>query len=140
MKDGTWAMKLAEGMEEVQKEQETQRLCMEELMQQLGHLTLGLQALVQTLDQNQGEQPTHGQHNNHEVGGFQMRSVQLEFPRFDGEDPTNWLYRANQFFAFNQTTPQHKIFMASFHMEGKALIWFREVVKSRATTSWEGVE
>lgn len=69
-----------------------------------------------------------------------MKSVRLEFPRFDGEEPIEWLYRANQFFTFNQTSPQHKLFMASFHMEGKALMWFREVERLGAITSWEAFE
>lgn len=64
----------------------------------------------------------------------------MNFLRFDGGDPTGWLYRANQFFLFNQTTPQHKLFMASFHMEGKALIWFWEVERSGAISSWEAFE
>lgn len=74
------------------------------------------------------------------MGGFHMKSVRLEFLRFDGEEPIKWLYRANQFFTFNQTSPQHKLFMASFHMEGKALMWFREVERSGGITSWEAFE
>lgn len=101
MAEGTCAVKLSEGLEEVKQKQEAQRLQLEELMQQLENLTVGLRAVVQTLDQNRGETPPPRQHhNNHnqEIEGVQMRSVRLDFPRFDREDPTCWLHRANQFF------------------------------------------
>jgi len=36
------------------------------------------------------------------------------------------------------TTPaQHKLFIASFHMEGKAITWYQELEETRILTSWE---
>jgi hypothetical protein len=57
-------------------------------------------------------------------GGIQTRAVRLDFPKFHGEDPSGWVYRANQFFNYHQTNPHHRVLLASFHMEGKVLVWF----------------
>jgi hypothetical protein len=34
------------------------------------------------------------------------------------------LYKATQYFDFNQIQGMDRILIASFHMEGEALIWF----------------
>ena len=47
--------------------------------------------------------------------------MQLDFPRFDGEDPTRWIYRAEQFFRFNQIEDFQKILLTSYHMQKEAL-------------------
>lgn len=73
-----------------------------------------------------------------DLGGIQVRSARLDFPRFNGEDPKSWIYRANQFFAYNQTNPLHRLVLASFHMEGKALSWYQDLEATGGITSWEG--
>ena len=67
--------------------------------------------------------------NNH-VGNSEslpvnfIKNLKLEFPRFQGEDPTCWVYRAKQFFSY-QNNPEHQqVVMASYHLDGEALIWF----------------
>lgn len=90
MAEGTRAAKSLEEIKQ-QQNQEAQKLRLEELMQQIGNLTPGLQAVVQNQELYRGETYVPGQnnqHQNHEVGGVHMRSVRLEFPRFDGEDLT----------------------------------------------------
>ena len=32
-----------------------------------------------------------------------FKNLKLEFPRFRGEDPTCWVYKANQFFSYHNT-------------------------------------
>ena len=34
---------------------------------------------------------------------FQMRPVKLDFPKFDGTNPLNWLFCAEQFFSYYDT-------------------------------------
>lgn len=123
--------------ENQQKVQENQQQMLENLTKQLETLTMGLQAMVQGSGSGSGEtsNPNPGGRQNPNPnsdpgGGVHLRSVKLDFPKFDGNDPSGWLYRANQFFNYNQTLPHHKILIASFHMEGKTLIWFQEVENS----------
>jgi hypothetical protein len=53
---------------------------------------------------------------------FPAHPFLLDFPRFDGDNPANWSYKANQFFEYYQTLLYQRIHMASFHMEGEPLI------------------
>lgn len=69
---------------------------------------------------------------------IQTRAVFLDFSKFDGHDPMGWDYCATQFFANHQINPHHRVLLASFHMEGKALIWFQDLEASDSITSWEG--
>jgi len=52
--------------------------------------------------------------------------VRLEFPKFSGEDPASWVYKANQYFKYYSTPIIEELMLASFHMEGEALIWFQD--------------
>nr|XP_023922229.1 uncharacterized protein LOC112033677 [Quercus suber] len=55
-----------------------------------------------------------------------IMNLKLDFPRFHGEDPTYWVYRANQFFSYHNTAEHQKVMMASYHLEEEALIWFQD--------------
>lgn len=50
--------------------------------------------------------------------------MKLEFPRFSGEEPTAWVYKANQYFKYNKIPANMQLLMASFHVDGEALVWF----------------
>ncbi|KAF5475690.1 hypothetical protein F2P56_007468 [Juglans regia] len=58
--------------------------------------------------------------------GMQFRSIKLDFPRFHGDDPSGWIYKANHYFALHPMPDGQKILMASFYMEGNALVWFQD--------------
>ena len=49
--------------------------------------------------------------------------AKLEFPKYSGDDPTEWFNRVDQFFEFQGTTETKKVSIASFHLEGKANQW-----------------
>lgn len=59
--------------------------------------------------------------NPRPVGDVQARIVRLDFHTFHGEDPIGWIYKIQHFLAFHNTLPQHKVKLASFHMDGKAV-------------------
>jgi hypothetical protein len=62
------------------------------------------------------------QDHHREERHIHTRAMRLDFPRFDGESPYAWTYKVNQFFDYYQTPLYHRIRMASFHMEGEALV------------------
>lgn len=70
-------------------------------------------------------------------GNIQARSLRLEFPRFDGGDPSEWILKAQQFFSYFGTPENQKLELASFHMEGKALTWFCWLKDSSPVANWE---
>ena len=61
----------------------------------------------------------------------------MEFPKFNGEDPLNWCYKAEQFFNHYSTLEIQRPKISSFHVEGTALIWFQELHKSNSFSTWE---
>ena len=63
----------------------------------------------------------------------------LEFPRFSGEDPISWVYKANQYFKYYNTPIREKLILASFHMEGEALIWFQDSEEEEIFVDWESL-
>jgi hypothetical protein len=70
-----------------------------------------------------------------EGGGINPRSVNLDFPKFDGTDPNNWVLKAQQFFAYGQIAENHRVPIAYFHMEGKALQWYNWLMESGSVRS-----
>ncbi|GKF72487.1 hypothetical protein Tco_0208601, partial [Tanacetum coccineum] len=46
---------------------------------------------------------------------FNVRQVKLDFPRFGGSDPLNWLFRAEQFFSYYDTPDAQRLTIASVH-------------------------
>ena len=53
------------------------------------------------------------------------KTAKLEFPRFLGGDPIEWVAQVDQFFEFQATTEAQKVLLASFHLEGEANQWWR---------------
>ncbi|KAL5159831.1 hypothetical protein HKD37_15G044085 [Glycine soja] len=51
--------------------------------------------------------------------------MKLDVPRFDGSDPTGWIFKITQFFEYHATPEQERLTIASFYMEGPALAWFQ---------------
>uniref|UniRef100_A0A7N2MJ05 NERD domain-containing protein n=1 Tax=Quercus lobata TaxID=97700 RepID=A0A7N2MJ05_QUELO len=49
-------------------------------------------------------------------GSLQTRFSRLDFPCFNGENPTRWIYKAEQFFHYKKTEANEKVVLASFHL------------------------
>lgn len=71
-----------------------------------------------------GECSRHQSHGTHH-GSIQTRFSRLDFPRFDGENPTGWIYKAEQFFHYQKTDANEKVLLASFHLQEEALQWYQ---------------
>lgn len=50
--------------------------------------------------------------------------LKLAFPKFDGIDPSCWVYKAEQFYSYNGIFTIQQVSLASYHVEGLALQWF----------------
>jgi len=66
----------------------------------------------------------------------QQRPAKLDFPKFNGDNPTGWLYKAEQYFDRYQSTERQKLKTTAFHMEGDALIWFQDSDESGYFSTW----
>jgi hypothetical protein len=67
---------------------------------------------------------------------FYTSTLRLDFSCFDGDDSEGWCYRASQFFEYYIITEQQQFTIASFHMEGRALVWFQELRSGNGLTTW----
>ena len=106
----------------------------------------GLAALTTAIEQlhrgnhnnNDGELVNNSRGNNiSNNGGLQARVSRLDFPRFDGEDPTGWIYIADQFFQYQGTAAREKVLLAYFHLKEEALQWYQWYERSHPNVCWE---
>ncbi|XP_058742349.1 uncharacterized protein LOC131614818 [Vicia villosa] len=65
-----------------------------------------------------------------------FRSPKLELSLFDGSNPLEWLFQADQFFGFYNMPPENRLSMMSFYMKGDALGWFKWMHHNRLLTDW----
>jgi len=63
------------------------------------------------------------------------KSVQLDFPRFDGEDRETWCCCTEEFFEFYHTPAEHSISISYYHMDGHAVRWYQELLASKKLTN-----
>ncbi|XP_077219595.1 uncharacterized protein LOC143853740 [Tasmannia lanceolata] len=77
-----------------------------------------------------------GMRDGNNFGSFSARQLRLEFPRFEGTDPTAWISKANKFFRFHHTSDELKLEIASFHLDGKAYDWFQAMEREQPFGSW----
>jgi hypothetical protein len=66
-----------------------------------------------------------------------FRSPKVEMNTFDGTDPLEWLFQADQFFAFYNINQESRLPMASFYMKGEALSWYKWMYQNNQITDWE---
>lgn len=69
------------------------------------------------------------------------RITKLEFPRFAGDDPTEWYNRVSQYFEYQETMDEHKVTLAAYHLEGEANQWWqwmrRAYEEERRLVTWK---
>lgn len=83
------------------------------------------------------EGPREVHHRKNLDRGFLRGIIKLEFSRLANKNPSNWVYRASQYFLYHQVPPGQRIFTASFHIDDEALIWFQDASVAGVFHSWE---
>ncbi|MCI34764.1 hypothetical protein A2U01_0055985, partial [Trifolium medium] len=61
---------------------------------------------------------------------FQVRSVKLDFPRFDGKEVLNWIFKAEQFFEYHNTPDEDRLMISSVHLDQDVVPWFQMIQRS----------
>ncbi|XP_041009333.1 uncharacterized protein LOC121253378 [Juglans microcarpa x Juglans regia] len=150
MAEGTRQAQLSEAVSmltaeagHLREEQSRQKGMLEAVLQQLNNLAASYDQLaLKANNRNSGEGSSNvkGQFNNplfEGNGGIHTRSLRIDFPKFNGVDPVEWILKAEQFFEYFNTPEDQKIQIAFFHMEGKALSWFSWLKDSGTMGKWE---
>jgi hypothetical protein len=65
--------------------------------------------------------------------------MKLDVPKFDGTDPTGWIFKISQFFDYHQTPENDRLTIASFYMDGPALSWYQSMHRNGQINSWYGL-
>lgn len=68
---------------------------------------------------------------------FQVRSVKLDFPRFDGKNVMDWIFKAKQFFDYYGTPDADRLVIASVHLDQDVVPWFQMIQKTEPFISWQ---
>lgn len=79
----------------------------------------------------------HGESSGGPTGGIQTRFPHLDFPHFNREDPTGWIYKVEQFFHYQRTAREERVVLASFHLQDEALQWYQWYEKTQPNMQWE---
>jgi hypothetical protein len=77
-----------------------------------------------------------GEHLVEDPVAIITRLVKVDFPKFDGIDPSGWIYKAYKFFYYHRTPYNMRLILASIHMEGKALVWYQDMEMSSYLPNW----
>lgn len=56
--------------------------------------------------------------------------VKLDFPRFDGKDALDWLFKADQYFEYYDITDLQRLVIVVVHLDGEVLPWFQMLEKA----------
>lgn len=71
----------------------------------------------------------------------QHRYVKLQLPRFNGGDPTEWISKAKQYFAYQEIPEAQKVSFASYHLTEEANEWWQATAKKLGLnplhTTWD---
>lgn len=73
---------------------------------------------------------------NQEPGLRATRSIKLNLARFTGDDPQEWLFQAEEYFAFHRVAEEAKLQIAGFHMFKAALAWIRGLLQNGLLSTW----
>lgn len=73
-------------------------------------------------DQNGDSQGSNANQNRNEV--VQTYIARSDFPKFSGEEPRFYIYRANQFFKYQKTSEEHKVLLTNRVEGSPAKVFF----------------
>ena len=111
------------------KQMEKELTTLNTKLQDLDEKFLGLNHQNSPMDNRR--QPKSSADNGFSVFSH-YRRPNMDFPRFNGDDPTGWIYRAEQYFNLHNIFDVNKVPLASFHLEHESLQWFCWYIKAHA--------
>ncbi|KAJ7949633.1 Ty3/gypsy retrotransposon protein [Quillaja saponaria] len=81
---------------------------------------------------NPGTQPMAAGIDNRQ-GEYHLmkRAMQVEFPKFDGDNLRTWIFKSQEFFEVDQTPEEMKVQIAAMHFGEKASEWYQGFLEER---------
>ncbi|KMZ75680.1 hypothetical protein ZOSMA_111G00310 [Zostera marina] len=75
-------------------------------------------------------------HNENQVAQMMPIKWKFDFPKFNGENPYEWIQKCEDFFFFHNTPEHLKVYSAGFNIEGEAGKWLRYQRAERLIHAW----
>lgn len=116
----------------------SQRL--ERMEKSVSEMTNNLESLYSQLDlllqpQNLGKGVAGMGESGSSSNSYTLR-VKIDFPCFDGTNPLDWIFKAEQYFSFYETSDVQKLVLASVHFEGDVVPWYQMLYRSHQIPTW----
>ena len=94
-----------------------------------------MDSLSQADSQQDPQGHRRGGGNTHQA--FVPRFTKMDFPLYDGnQDPLESLNKADHFFTHQQTPPDEKVSIATYHLEGDAQLWSMKLKRDEPFIGW----
>uniref|UniRef100_A0A5K0Z7L9 Retrotransposon gag domain-containing protein n=1 Tax=Nymphaea colorata TaxID=210225 RepID=A0A5K0Z7L9_9MAGN len=65
-----------------------------------------------------------------------LRTPNLEFPKFSREDPLSWVFCAEQYFDCLSIPLENRVSHVAMHLEGAAIRWYRWLLAQQGKSTW----
>ncbi|KAL5743864.1 hypothetical protein ACOSQ2_026980 [Xanthoceras sorbifolium] len=90
-------------------------------------LTTRQETIASNINERSGQSSIGHARENTEGGRpmFFSKLAKLEFPKYAGDDPTEWFTLVDQFFEYQGTLENQKVPLASFYLEGEENQWWQ---------------
>lgn len=75
--------------------------------------------------------------NHHTQQPLQPKPPKVRLLPFDGSNPLDWIFQAEQYFELSQTPQHQRLQYIPFFMTGLALAWFKWIHNNHLLNSWE---
>ncbi|OMO79377.1 reverse transcriptase [Corchorus capsularis] len=65
-----------------------------------------------------------------------IKSPKIHLSTFDGTNPLDWLFQAEQYFSFHAIAPEQRLPLVAFYMSGLPLSWFKWMHRNNQLSDW----
>ncbi|CAI9294236.1 unnamed protein product [Lactuca saligna] len=65
-----------------------------------------------------------------------IRPPKITLPLFDGSNPLDWIFQADNYFTFYQVPPTQRVTVTTFYFTGDALSWYKHLAQNDLLGSW----
>nr|KYP32203.1 hypothetical protein KK1_047162 [Cajanus cajan] len=76
--------------------------------------------------------------HHHVSQPFQVCTVKLDFPRFNGSNVLEWIFKVEQFFMYYNTPNDQRLMIVAVHLDADVIPWFQMLTKNNPFQSWVG--
>ncbi|KAJ0467740.1 putative nucleotidyltransferase, Ribonuclease H [Helianthus annuus] len=122
-------------LERVIKDHTTSLLKFEAFVEKAEQSFMDIRQILEKLANNQSNTSgdtsfSHQEINSNNKGDRLFRLGKIEFPKFNGSEVEDWVYRCEHFFDVDDTPEIFKVRYAAINLEGKAMKWHSSYLKT----------